>query len=323
MELKNLSSNWRKLQETLKKDSPSIAQKRKANTPAANYEIKRKRTSLSSSSAKDRKGTGDRKLSKKRKMGLVLSTDTKVEETERGSITTISQQNEPTTSIIRTTSKATSEAKVNEGLSATTEVGKYVALDCEMVGVGPNPDRDSALARVSIVNYNGEQVFDSFVRPKETVTDWRTHVSGVSPKHMKDARELEEVQKEVAAILDGCILIGHAVQNDLDALLLSHPKRDIRDTSRHPPYRKIAGGSSPRLKILASELLGLEIQGAAHSSIEDARATMLLFRRDKQGFEREHAKKWPPIRTFADKHGQDADSSGKKKRKGKKKRGKK
>jgi RNA exonuclease 4 len=175
----------------------------------------------------------------------------------------------------------------------SVEIGKYIAMDCEMVGIGPDPDNDSALARVSIVNYNGDQVYDSYVRPKEMVTDWRTHVSGILPKHMAEARSLEQVQKEVAGILEGRILVGHALRNDLDALLLSHPKRDIRDTSKHPPYRKVAGGGSPRLKILASEFLGLNIQAGAHSSVEDAKATMLLYRRDKDEFEREHLKKWP------------------------------
>ncbi|TQB71683.1 3'-5' exonuclease [Monascus purpureus] len=183
--------------------------------------------------------------------------------------------------------------KPNEGRSSTAELGKYVAIDCEMVGVGPNPDNDSALARVSIVNFNGDQVYDSYVRPKEMVTDWRTHVSGITPKHMVDARSFEQAQKDVAEILDGRILVGHAVRNDLDALLLGHPKRDIRDTSKHPAYRKLAGGGSPRLKMLAEEYLGLKIQEGAHSSVEDARATMLLYRRDKAAFEREHAKKWP------------------------------
>lgn len=177
--------------------------------------------------------------------------------------------------------------------ASSAEVGKYIAIDCEMVGVGPNPDRESALARVSIVNYKGDQIYDSFVLPKEKVTDWRSKVSGITPACMVDARNFEEVQKDVAELLEGRILIGHAVQNDLNALLLSHPKRDIRDTSVHPPYRKIAGGAKPRLKILAAELLGLKIQGAAHSSVEDARATMLLFQRDKEAFEREHSKKWP------------------------------
>ena len=162
-----------------------------------------------------------------------------------------------------------------------------------MVGVGPNPDHDSALARVSIVNYHGEQVYDSFVRPKEMVTDWRTYVSGIMPKHMVEARTLEQVQKDVFNILDGRVLVGHAISNDLEALLLSHPKRDIRDTSKHGPYRKVAGGGSPRLKVLASEFLGLNIQEGSHSSVEDARATMFLYRRDKKAFENEHTKKYP------------------------------
>lgn len=202
-------------------------------------------------------------------------------------------------------------------LPRSVEVGKYIAIDCEMVGVGPNPDRDSALARVSIVNYNGDQVYDSFVRPKEMVTDWRTHVSGVTPKHMIEARTLEQAQKDVAGLLDGRILVGHAVRNDLDALLLGHPKRDIRDTSKYPPYRRIAGGGSPRLKILAKEFLGLDIQGSAHSSVEDARATILLFRRDKDGFEKEHAKKWP-IRVAVNSQRGEGNGAAKKKKKAKK-----
>ena len=194
-------------------------------------------------------------------------------------------------------------------------MGRFLAIDCEMVGVGPNPDTDSALARISIVNFNGDQVYDSYVRPKEFVTDWRTHVSGIAPKHMVNARSLEDVQRDVAKLLEGRILVGHAVRNDLDALLLGHPRRDIRDTSKYPPYRRIAGGSAPRLKILAAELLGIEIQGAAHSSLEDARATMMLFRREKEGFEREHAKKFPPVRVKTE-----DGEEGPRKKKGKKKK---
>lgn len=162
-----------------------------------------------------------------------------------------------------------------------------------MVGVGPNPEKESALARASIVNYNGDQVYDSYVLPLEPVTDYRTHVSGIAAKHMKIARPLKEVQTDIAKILEDRVLIGHALRHDLAALMLSHPQRDVRDTSRHAPYRKIAGGSYPKLKILASELLGVEIQEGEHSSIEDARACMMLFRKDKAAFEREHVKRWP------------------------------
>ena len=190
-----------------------------------------------------------------------------------------------------------------------------------MVGVGPDPERESALARASIVNYNGDQIYDSYVLPLEPVTDYRTQISGISPKHMKHARPFKEVQSEVAKLLEARVIIGHSLRHDLDALMLTHPKRDIRDTARHPPYRKIAGGSYPRLKILASELLGTVIQEGEHSSIEDARACMMLFRKDKAAFEREQSKRWPtrqPSDTRQDVDEQQKHQKHKKKKKKKK-----
>ncbi|KAL2002942.1 hypothetical protein VTN02DRAFT_5475 [Thermoascus thermophilus] len=309
MNLNDLSSNWKKLQEKLKKEKTSASTtsgKRKISDRETQNGVKRRKTET----VNDKNSERQRQSLKRKRMsegtgdgGAKEVRETATEVTSRRNSTTSTAKAEPRT------------GKINEGLSPTAEVGKYVAIDCEMVGVGPDPDNDSALARVSIVNYNGDQVYDSYVKPKEKVTDWRTHVSGITPKHMLEARTFEEVQKDVAQILDGTILIGHAVQNDLDALLLSHPKRDIRDTSKYPPYRKIAGGGSPRLKVLAEALLGLKIQDGAHSSVEDARATMLLFRRDKEGIEREHAKKWP-VRVVTENNG---ENKTKKKKKTKKK----
>lgn len=82
--------------------------------------------------------------------------------------------------------KASVEAVAGSELDPSkTEVGRYIAIDCEMVGVGGEENERSALARVSIVNYHGHLILDTFVRPKERVTDWRTWVSGVSSASMK------------------------------------------------------------------------------------------------------------------------------------------
>ncbi|CAN6633852.1 RNA exonuclease 4 [Trichomonascus vanleenenianus] len=164
------------------------------------------------------------------------------------------------------------------------DAGSYVAIDCEFVGVGHLGSR-SALARVSIVNYYGTVLLDKFVKPKERVTDWRTWVSGVSPKDMKDAITFEEAQKLAADVFKNRIVVGHAVYNDLKALMLSHPKSSIRDTSNHRPFRKLCKGA-PGLKRLAEELLEMEIQTGEHSSVEDAQATMLLFRLNKSEFDK-------------------------------------
>ncbi|EXJ75283.1 uncharacterized protein A1O5_01979 [Cladophialophora psammophila CBS 110553] len=282
MDLNNLSANWKKLQATLNNRTGSFSTK-----SSFKHGVKRKREDVQNIASKSPAEPPKTRKRPHIHRAMALDGD---HSTRPSSIQEL--ENRDNLPRPRPPPREPSQ-KVNAGLSPEVEIGRYVALDCEMVGVGPNPERESALARVSIVNYNGDQIYDSYVLPLETVTDYRTHISGISHNHMKTARRFKEVQVEVAKILKDRVIVGHAIRHDLEALMISHPQRDVRDTARHPSYRKIAGGGSPRLKILASELLGFEIQQSEHSSVEDAQACMLLFRKDKAAFEREHSKRWP------------------------------
>ena len=302
MGLQELSSNWKKLQQTLKADTTKPP-KRKAseNILQPQHEgVKHRKCDGDSTRLQYRKGG----LSKQ--MGLRWSS---VEgDKPSASLALWAEDHDiPAKDLaaaygtpLKNTSMPGKDTnpvdRINEGLSPTGEAGKYIALDCEMVGVGPSPEIDSALARISVVNYHGHQLYDSYVQTKEPVTDYRTSVSGITPHLLRSARTFEAVQADVAKLFHGKILVAHAIKNDLDALLLSHSKRDIRDTSRHRAFRQLAGGRTPSLKKLAREVLGIDIQAGEHSSIEDARATMLLFRREKEEFEKEHMKKFGPDR---------------------------
>ncbi|KAJ2942430.1 hypothetical protein O0L34_g16035 [Tuta absoluta] len=164
----------------------------------------------------------------------------------------------------------------NNNQSPKNKLTKFIAIDCEMVGIGYNGE-DHMLARVSLVNKFGDCIYDKFVKPREEVIDYRTNISGVRKEDLINAEDFTTVQKEVAEIIRGRILVGHSLKNDLSVLFLSHPKRNIRDTSRYKPFRKITKGSTPSLKRLAKEILGIDIQGAEHSSVEDARAAMQLY----------------------------------------------
>jgi len=166
-------------------------------------------------------------------------------------------------------------------------VGKYVAIDCEMVGVGPE-GKESALARLSLVNFHGHLIYDTFVIPKEPVTDYRTKWSGVRREDLEgpNAKSLEEVQEEVAAVFKNRIVVGHGLVNDFKALMLEHPSKQIRDTSVYPPFRKLAFGRTPAMRTLAKRLLNLNIQAGEHSSIDDARTAMLLYRHSKTEWEK-------------------------------------
>ena len=117
------------------------------------------------------------------------------------------------------------------------------------------------------------------------MTDYRTEVSGITPLLLRSARTFGEVQREVAKLMDGRIVIGHSMRHDLNALMLGHPRRDLRDTSRYKPFRQFAAGRTPSLKKLAEVVLGVQVQRGEHSSVEDARVAMGLYRREKAGFE--------------------------------------
>lgn len=168
-------------------------------------------------------------------------------------------------------------------------VTKVVCMDCEMVGVGDGSD--SMLARVSVVNQYGEPIYDKFVKPKEEVVDYRTYVSGVRPQDLKNAEEFEQVQKDVADILKGKILVGHAVKNDLKVLYLSHPKKRVRDTSLYKPFRQLSGGRTPSLKKLSDRILQVKVQEGEHNSVQDAQATMRLYTMYRKQWESEIIKK--------------------------------
>jgi len=156
---------------------------------------------------------------------------------------------------------------------------RYVALDCEMVGVGSRGI--SVLARVSMVDGNGTVILDTYVKVEEPVTDYRTSISGIRPEDLASSNAVSygECRNKVKQLLRGKIVVGHALQNDLNVLKLSVPWYMIRDTTLYPPFWKSDEFGNPRprrLKHLTKEFVGVEIQTGEHNSIEDARAAMML-----------------------------------------------
>ncbi|XP_005408500.1 PREDICTED: RNA exonuclease 4 isoform X2 [Chinchilla lanigera] len=181
---------------------------------------------------------------------------------------------------------------------------KALALDCEMVGVGPSGE-ESIAARVSLVNQYGKCVYDKFVKPTEPVTDYRTAVSGVRPEHLKRGEELEVVRSEVAAMLKGRILVGHALHNDLKVLFLDHPRKKIRDTQKYKPFKQQVKSGRPSLKLLSEKILGIRVQKAEHCSIQDAQAAMRLYIMVKRDWESMARDRRPPA-SAQDRRSEDA-----------------
>ncbi|NXH42136.1 I20L2 protein, partial [Dicaeum eximium] len=181
---------------------------------------------------------------------------------------------------------ARSKGKARGAARGTAGTGgapaKLVAMDCEMVGTGPG-GRTSALARCSIVTYEGDVVYDRYVRPEAPVVDYRTRWSGIRRHHMDTAVPFRRAQQQVLRILAGKVVVGHAIHNDFKALRYSHPKALTRDTSQIPLLNRLGGfpeNVAISLKRLTKALLNQDIQvgKSGHSSVEDARATMELYK---------------------------------------------
>lgn len=149
-----------------------------------------------------------------------------------------------------------------------------VALDCEMVEVDHTSD---ALARISIVNYNGHILLDTFVKPKGTITNYRSWVSGVYPHSMKTAIPYDEVREKAIEIMKDKVIVGHSLKHDFKVLNWEPMQHNVRDLITFKRFQD--EGKHPKsLKKLTLEFLEKHIQTAAHSSVVDARAALGCYR---------------------------------------------
>lgn len=115
-------------------------------------------------------------------------------------------------------------------------MSRILAMDCEMVGSGNR----SLLARVTIVDEYGRVVLDEYVKPTAVVTDYRSCYSGIKKSHLDNGSDLSVVRNKVANLINGCILVGHSLHFDLEALNLSHPESKRRDLAKYEYFTRVS-----------------------------------------------------------------------------------
>uniref|UniRef100_A0A2K6KQW2 Exonuclease domain-containing protein n=1 Tax=Rhinopithecus bieti TaxID=61621 RepID=A0A2K6KQW2_RHIBE len=214
---------------------------------------------------------------------------------KKGSQKKSSKKNHPQKNAPQNSTQAHSENKCS-GISQKLPQ-KMVAIDCEMVGTGPK-GHVSSLARCSIVNYNGDVLYDEYIPPPCHTVDYRTRWSGIRKQHVVNATPFKIARGQILKILTGKTVVGHAIHIDFKALQYFHPKSLTRDTSHISPSTWKADcqeNATMSLKHLTKKLLNRDIQvgKSGHSSVEDAQATMELYKLVEGEWE-EHLAQNPP-----------------------------
>lgn len=160
--------------------------------------------------------------------------------------------------------------------------GCVLASDCEGVVLHAETSVEKkGCGRVSIVTESEEVVLDTFVhygnrtdvRPPP---QWRNlGVKWADIKPRNGARYIDQITRDVTRIFDRAgIIVGHAVENEMHMLRdVPWGNYQVRDTQQMF-WRQT---SSRKLSEIAHSVLGRNIQGGEHSSVEDARATMALY----------------------------------------------
>jgi PAB-dependent poly(A)-specific ribonuclease subunit 2 len=149
------------------------------------------------------------------------------------------------------------------------------------------PDR-KGLARVSVCRGEGEiagiPFIDDYIAVTETVVDYLTEWSGISPGDLNRETSphapvsLKHAYKKLWLLLNlGCVFVGHSLANDFRTINIHVPKSQVVDTSNlffKPDFKR-----KLNLKFLAWCVLKEKIQEDTHDSIEDATTALKLWRK--------------------------------------------
>eukprot|EP01127_Copromyxa_protea_P004166 TRINITY_DN1401_c0_g1_i3.p1 TRINITY_DN1401_c0_g1~~TRINITY_DN1401_c0_g1_i3.p1 ORF type:complete len:645 (+),score=156.73 TRINITY_DN1401_c0_g1_i3:9-1943(+) len=157
----------------------------------------------------------------------------------------------------------------NPSSDATAEP-RLLAVDCEMC----QTTQGLELTRISVVDSDHKVLYDKFVKPQNTITDYLTRWSGVTSETLQNVTTtLQDVQQELSQIIySDTILVGHSLENDLHAMKIIHEK--VIDTS--VLYPTSVEGKKHALRFLSEKYLQEVIQTGNHDPTQDAVASLKL-----------------------------------------------
>lgn len=179
--------------------------------------------------------------------------------------------------------------KLSKGSTPVNSIGKHLVIDTETTGLDPQRNE---LLQVSIIDSDGNALFDSYFKP--CTSSWKAaeKVNGITPEMVENAPTIEEKIAEINEIMwQADTIIGYNTQFDLNFLynngLILSDKTEIIDTMQD--FAEIYGEWSDYYECYkwqklttAAAYFGYDWSSrpaGAHNSLADCYATLYVYQK--------------------------------------------
>lgn len=162
----------------------------------------------------------------------------------------------------------------------------FVCIDLETTGLDPKRDRIIEIGAVKVEQGEVIGEWETFVNPERKLEERITELTGIRDEQLAGAGKIAEILPELIAFLGDCVLLGHCILFDFSFLKRAAVNERLVFERLGIDTLKIARKYLKDLESRSLESLCryYAIPHNAHRALEDARATVLLYRKLSEEF---------------------------------------
>lgn len=134
------------------------------------------------------------------------------------------------------------------------------------------------ITKVTIVDEQGEILFDTFVKPKLNISD-------ITDLDIKTGDEFIKVRQTIIKMISCRLLIGHNLYECLDLFKIQHPYYLLRDTTYFCNNCTNITHVHDTLKTIAKEFVFIDIDENNHNTTENAITAMKIYKKYQREWE--------------------------------------
>lgn len=162
----------------------------------------------------------------------------------------------------------------------------FVCIDLETTGLDPKRDKIIEIGAVKVERGETVGEWETFVNPERKLEERIVELTGIQDEQLTGAKKMAELLPELFAFLGDHVLLGHSVLFDFSFLKKAAVNERMTFERQGIDTLKIARKYLKDLESRSLESLCKHygISHNAHRALEDARATVILYRKLQEEF---------------------------------------